>query len=121
MADHIPHNKPGTAVTFATSAAVTGGQLVAITSDDTVGPAGAGSSAWVGVAGFDAEAGDKVTVESGGVHELGSTGAIAAGGVVVSAAGGKVAAIGSGTDYSQVVGIAVAAAAGNKVRVKLAR
>ncbi|ORL01558.1 capsid cement protein [Prescottella equi] len=121
MADHTPDYLTGAAVTFLASADVTGGQLVAISGNESVAPTSAATAAWRGVAAFDAKAGDGVTVLSGGVHTLTSTGAIAAGAVVIAAAGGKVAAIGSGTDYSQVVGIAEAAAANNKVRVKLAR
>ena len=112
---------PGDEVTYTASAAVTGGQLVAVTGNRTVGPAGAGSSAWIGVAEYDAAIGEKVTVTSGGIHELTSSGAVAAGANVIGAAAGAVATIGAETDYSKIVGVAIAAAASNKVLVKLAR
>lgn len=121
MAEHLPIFAPGTAVTYTASAAITGGQLVAITGNRTVGPAGAGSSAWIGVAAHDAANGAKVLVESGGVHELAAPGAVAAGANVIAAAAGAVATIGAETDFSKIVGVAIAAAAGNKVLVKLAR
>ncbi|MGN0126069.1 MAG: capsid cement protein [Rhodococcus sp. (in: high G+C Gram-positive bacteria)] len=121
MAEHLPRFAPGTDVTFTASAAVTGGQLVAITGARTVGPAAAGSSAWIGVAAHDAANGAKVLVQSGGIHELTATGAIAAGANVIAAAAGAVATIAAETDYSKVVGVAIAPAASNKVLVKLAR
>lgn len=121
MADHTPDYLAGAAVTFLASEDVTGGQLVAISGNVSVAPTSAATAAWRGVAAFDAKAGDQVTVLSGGVHTLASAGAIAAGAVVVAAADGTVADLGSVTDYSQVVGIAEAAAANNTVRVKLAR
>jgi predicted RecA/RadA family phage recombinase len=84
-------------------------------------PPGA-NAAWLGVADTDATSGQKVGVTSGGVQELIASGAIAAGDVLISAAAGKVAAIGGGTTYSQVVGIALTAAAdAAKVRVRMVR
>lgn len=121
MAEHTPIFKPGEAITRVASAAVTGGQVLIVSGNDTVAPASAASAAWLGVAAFDAASGEQVTVLSGGVHELTASGAIAAGARVVTAAAGAVADIGAGTDYSQVVGVALAAAAGGKVRVKLVR
>ncbi|ETT24875.1 phage protein [Rhodococcus aetherivorans] len=121
MADHTPIFRPGQGITRSTSAAVTGGQLVAVSGNDTVAPTTAATAAWLGVAAFDAPSGEKVTVICEGVHELTASGAIAAGARVVPAAAGAVADLGAGTDYSQIVGIALAAAAGGKVRVKLAR
>lgn len=110
MADYLPKFKPGQAVTFTASAAVVGGRLVAVTGDRTVGPAGADSAAVVGVAGFDAAAGETVTVftRAGGVHPLTASAAIAAGTKVISAAAGKIATIGAGANP---VGIALSPAA----------
>lgn len=109
MSDYLPKHQPGQAVTFTASAAVTGGRLVAVTGDRTVGPAGADSATVVGVAGFDAAAGDLVTVftRAGGVHRLTAAGAIAAGAKVASAAAGKAQTIGSLTNP---LGIALEAA-----------
>lgn len=85
--------------------------------NDTVAPSSAPSAAWVGVAAHDAASGDKVTVTVGGVHELAASGAIAAGTAVIPAAAGAVATIASETNYATVVGVALAAAAGGKVKV----
>jgi predicted RecA/RadA family phage recombinase len=110
MADYLPKFKPGQAVTFTASADVTGGRLVALTGNRAVAPAGADSAAVIGVAGFDALAGEKVTVytRAGGVHGLVANGAIAAGAKVISAATGKAATIGAGANA---IGIALEAAA----------
>lgn len=118
--DYAPIFKPGQAFTRVTSAPVTAGQLLSVSGNDTVAPTIAADAAWLGVAAFDAASGVEVTVLCGGVHELGATGAIAAGANVVGAAAGTVATVGAGTAF-QVVGIALAAAASSKVVVKLAR
>lgn len=121
MAEHISKFRPGQDVTFEASAAVTGGQVVIVSGDNTVAPSSAASAAWIGVAAFDAASGEKVTVKAGGVEPLTASGAITAGGNVAAAADGKVAAIGAGT-ADQIVGVALAAAAdGESVLVKLAR
>lgn len=120
MAEHNPKYNPGTELTFTASAAVTGGQLVEITGDNTVGPAGAGSDSWIGVAGHDAGTGELVHVTNGNVHVLTASGAVAAGGAVVAAAAGAVAAAAAETGLA-LVGVALSAAADSKVLVKLAR
>lgn len=109
MADYLPKFKPGQSVTFTASADVTGGRLVAVTGNRTVGPAGADSAAVVGVAGFDAKAGERVTVftRAGGVHRLTASAAIAAGVKVSSAAAGTIQTIGATTNP---VGLALEAA-----------
>ena len=115
MADYLPKFKPGEAVTFTASAAVTGGRLVVATGDRTVGPAGADSAAVIGVAAFDAASGESVTVftRAGGIQRLTASAAIAAGAQVISAANGKIATVGAGANP---IGIAlVAAAADNDV------
>ncbi len=110
MADYLPKFKPGTAVTFTVSADVTGGRLVVLTGPRAVGPAGADSAAVIGVAGYDAVAGDSVTVfpRPTGVHPLTASGAITAGAKVISAAAGKIATIGAGANP---IGIALETAA----------
>ena len=110
MAAYLPKFKPGEAVTFTASADVTGGRLVAVTGDRTVGPAGADSAAVVGVAGFDAKSGERVTVftRAGGVHKLTASGAIAAGAKVSSAAAGAIQTVGATTNP---IGLALEAAA----------
>lgn len=118
MAEYTPIRKPGADLPILTSAAVTGGQLVVVSGEQTVAPGSAASAAWLGVAAFDAAVGVKVTVHTGGVHELKASGAIAAGANVAAAAGGAVATAGAATP-DQVVGVALGAAANGKVVVKL--
>lgn len=118
MADHTPLFKPGDEVTLTASAAITGGQVVVVSGDETVAPSSGASAAAVGVAKYDAANGAKVGVIFGGVHELASTGTINAGDPVTSAAAGVVAAY-SGTTYSTIIGKALKAAASNKVIVRL--
>lgn len=110
MTDYLPKFKPGAAVTFTVSADVTGGRLVIVTGNRTVGPATADLATVIGVAAYDAVAGDPVTVflRPSGVQELTASGAIAAGAKVISAATGKIATIGAGANP---IGIALEAAA----------
>ena len=122
MAEYIPVLTPGHALVSSASATITGGQLVAVSGSGTVGPAGAASVAWVGVAAFDAASGDRVTVYTDGVQELTASGAITAGAVVVSGAAGTVATAGGTPALGTQVGVALTTAAdGAKVRVKFAR
>lgn len=121
MGDYVPLYKPGQAITRQASAAITGGQVVVVTGDGTVGPSAAASAAFVGVAAFDAAVGDQVTVHKGGVQRPVASGAVAAGDIVVTAAAGRVvtnAAPGAG----QQVGIALSTAAdGESVDVDFVR
>lgn len=114
--------KPGSIVSFAVSAAVTAGQLVEVTGDKTVGPAGAASRKVVGVALQTASAvGDVIPVQIFGfIFNLTASGAIAAGDEVNPAAAGAVATIAaSGAAYVQaeangarsIVGVALQAIA----------
>ena len=94
MAAHTPTYLPGHAVTRRASAAVTGGQLVEVTGDGTVGPAAAASTKVYGVAAFDAANGDQVTVHTGGAHKLeivAAGDAVVAGDLVQAAANGTIA------------------------------
>lgn len=116
MVDYTPVQNPGNEFTFTTSAAVTGGQLVALTGAMTVGPAGADASKVVGVAAFDAPSGGRVTVFVGGmVHETNAGGTIAAMDNLASGAAGVVVTQGAAVNR---VGMALTAAAGagNPVR-----
>jgi predicted RecA/RadA family phage recombinase len=110
MPDYTPLYRPGKDVTYTASAPVTGGQVVEITTDKSVGPAGAASTKYVGVALFDAPAGAPVTVESGGVQRPTASGAIAAGDRVQCAANGLVS-----TGTTAPIGTAIAAAADGAV------
>ena len=109
MAGYLPRHDPGAKVTFTASADVTGGRLVALTGAYAVAHAGADSAAVVGVAGFDAKTGDEVTVytRASGVQRLVASAAITAGAKVISAASGKAATIGAGTNP---IGLALTAA-----------
>lgn len=109
MADYLPKFKPGQAVTFTASADIVGGREVAVSGNWTVATAGADAIA-IGTAAFDVLSGEKVTVflRGGGVHSLIAAGAIAAGARVITATGGKVATIASG---SNPIGVALKASA----------
>lgn len=74
----------------------------------TVAPATAGAVSTVGVAGFDAAIGDKVTVIVQAIHRLVATGTVTAGDHVIAAAAGTVAT-GPGT-AGQAVGVALTTA-----------
>lgn len=122
MAEYLPLFKPGCSISSTASAAVTGGQLLVVSGSGTVAPSSVATHAFVGVAAFDAASGAAVGVHKGGVHRLTATGAITAGDRVIPAANGTVATLGAGTDYSQVVGIALTtAAAGAAVDVDFVR
>lgn len=120
MAEYTPVIA-GDTYTSTTSADVSAGDVLVVSGDNTVAGSAGASAAFAGIAAFDAKSGEKVTVHSGGVHLLNSTGAIAAGGVVTTAAAAKVTDLGAGTTYSQVIGVALSAAASNKVKVRLFR
>ncbi|WP_456478131.1 DUF2190 family protein [Geoglobus ahangari] len=104
-------------------AAITAGQLVELTGDETVSPASAGSTKVLGVAMKDAAAGELVTVITEGVVRVTAAGAITAGTKVQAAAGGQVDAWSAAAagDSAKIVGLAItsAAAAGDKVKIKL--
>src|SRR5690625_1416547 len=104
MADYVPVYKPGQALTLKASAAINGGQIVEVTGDGTVGPAGAASEKVVGVAAFDANANDNVNVFAGGVQSVTASAAISAGDQVVAAASGEATSQG-GAD--PVIGLAL--------------
>jgi predicted RecA/RadA family phage recombinase len=111
MADYLPLFKPGQDITSTLTADCTGGQLLVVSGSGTAAPSTAATGAWLGVAAFDAASGARVAIHKGGVQRLTAAGAIAAGDRVIPAAGGTVATLGAGTDYSQVVGIALTSAA----------
>lgn len=126
MAEHVHLFKPGQAVTLTASAAITGGELVAVSGSGTVAKTSAATVAWVGVAAHDAANGDRLTVLKGGVQKVTASGGITAGQQVVSAADGKVAALAAWAAASaadrQVVGVALTTATdGNPVEVDFVR
>ena len=121
MSDSRHTFEPGAPITFAVSADVTGGQLVEVTGAMAVGPADASTGAgFIGTAAFDALAGEKVTVLIGGVQPILASGAIAAGGQVVAAAAGAVAARAADTP-DEIVGTALTGGTDVSVDVLMAR
>ena len=115
MADYSPVYSGGAIpVTFTTSAAVTGGQVLAVSATGTVAPSGAASVIAIGVAAHDAASGAKVTVWplANVVHELVATGTItAADGIAAVAAGAiQTVAVGTGAAAGSLIGIALTTA-----------
>lgn len=100
MSDYTPVVVGSQPITFTASAAVTGGQPVEVTGDMQVGPAAAGSLKYVGIAAFDAPAGELVTVHTprGNVEEVAVAAAVTAGQHVKTAANGRVTPFTAGTD-----------------------
>lgn len=128
--EYLPIYKPGQAITLKASAAITGGQVVAVSGAGTVGPAGVKSAAVVGVAAFDAAQNDNVTIFSGGVQSVEAAGAVTAGDLIVSGATGTVAKLAvvttptaaDVTDSRAILGVALTTAAdGALVRVQFNR
>ncbi|WP_309132644.1 capsid cement protein [Brevibacterium sp.] len=114
MSDYSPLFYDGDPFTCTAATDVTGGRLVTVAGNRTVGHAAADSNP-IGVAAFDAKAGESVNVIPGGVHRPAASGAIAAGARVAAAAGGTVSA--TGTNF---IGTALTAAAdGELVEIKL--
>lgn len=99
------------------SADVKKGQVVVISGDMEVAPSTEASASVLGVAMFDAKAGEPVSVETEGLFRLTASGAITAGAQVESAADGKVAT--KGATVTKVIGIALNTASnGGEVFVK---
>jgi hypothetical protein len=130
MAEYLPLYEEGQAVTSQASATITAGQMVAVSGNGTVGPAGANSTAWVGVAAFDAVSGDKVTYYSGGVQRPITSGTVTAGDLVVCAASGAVSTLAAVTtptaadvtNTRAIIGVALTTATtGLAVEVKFER
>lgn len=109
MPQYVPLFRPGTAVTFEVTTAVTGGHPVQVgTANRSVAPAAASSVTVVGIAGHDAAVGDQVTVEVGKpIHELKASGAVALGDFVEAAGNGAIRTATTGTK----IGMAISAAA----------
>lgn len=121
MADYNPifagGNKPRT---YTAGAAITGGQVVALSAPDTVSPAGATSKAAVGVAAHDAASGTEVAVWPlpGVTHEVTASAAVAVGDNLATAANGQVAPIGAGT-FDLLIGVASTAAGAGGVKIQM--
>lgn len=91
MVDHLLKFKPGQAVSFTATTAITGGQVVEVTGNRSVGvPTAAASLKAIGTAGHDAGIGDQVVVHlNGPVDTMIAAAAVAAGVNVEAATAGK--------------------------------
>ncbi len=109
MGAYEPKFLYGDTYTGTASATITGGQVLAVSGNGTVGPAGADSNAVVGVAAHDAATNGLVTYfPRGKVHVSTAAGAITAAARVNSAAAGTVASATAGVGN---IGIALTTAA----------
>lgn len=109
-----------TATATITADSTNGGQLVELTGNRTIGPAGAASTKAVGVALQSCVSGDVIAVASRGVWPMKASGAIAAGDTLVAAAAGAVSAAGATPDARTVIGRALEAISNGAVgRVRL--
>jgi hypothetical protein len=118
MSDYLPQYGPETvpSYTITLTGTVTGGQLVTWAG----AAAGDASTNVAGVAAQDGVSGDKITVWGPGHHKIASTGAIAQGAAVCSAAAGVLRAAVVGTDAANsIIGRAKAAASGNVVAASI--
>ena len=109
MGEYVPLYKPGQTITSQASATITGGQLVAVSGVGTVGPAGAASTAVIGVAAFDVVNGDKLTIHVGGVQRLLPTSTVTAGDPVIAGAAGAIVTA-AAPPLGQQVGVALTTA-----------
>ena len=92
MGAYEPKFVYGDETTGTFSATTTGGQVIAVTGNGTVGPAGAASNAVVGVAAYDYAANDRGSFfPRGKIHISTASGAITAGDRINSGAAGTVA------------------------------
>lgn len=123
MADYVPVFKPGEELTFTAAADIVGGRLVRIVGNNSVQETSGVTAGWIGIAAQDAKAGQRVLVYSGGVQEPTVDGAVVAGDPLVAGPNGRVVAIGSVTNYAQVVGVALTAqpTAGQTARARFVR
>lgn len=97
------------AATGTASATITGGQVLIVSGNGTVGPATAASPAVIGVAAFDAANGDRVTYfPRGKIHVSTASGAITAAARVDAGAAGTVASASSALTN---IGVALTTAA----------
>jgi len=94
VADYLPIFLPGDVATLTASAAITGGQLLAVSGSGTIAPAAAGSANWIGVAAADTASGGRVPFYPRGViHETLADGSITAADQLQTGATGKVKAL----------------------------
>jgi hypothetical protein len=127
VADYVPFYENGVQpFTATTSAAVTGGRVLAASGNGTVAHAGAASAVAVGVAAHDAPSGGQVTVWplEGVVHELQAASAVTALAAIETAAAGEVATAAAGAaatagSLQTVIGVALTTAAGSPLKLRV--
>lgn len=124
MADYTPIYTGGVRPrSYTTSAAVTGGRVVAVSGSDTIAHAAADDATAVGVAAHDAGSGERVTVWplEGVTHELEASGALAADAGVVTDANGQVktAVIATASAAGTLIGVAATTAAGSPLKLRV--
>lgn len=114
MAEYVPLHDEGP-FTRSASAAITAGQLLFVSGSGTVAPTTAATVACCGVAGFDANPNDNVTVWSKDIQRcIAGSGGVTAGSLVEAAAGGTVVnQSATGALPGNVVGLALTTAAAN--------
>jgi deoxyinosine 3'endonuclease (endonuclease V) len=126
MSSYEPKYLYGQEASATASATITGGQLLVVSGNGTVGPAGAGAANVIGVAAQDAASGARLSYfPRGKIHITTAAGSITAGDQVISAASGQVAtlaaaaaaAVGDVNAARQVLGVALTTAA-NGVNVE---
>lgn len=88
------------------------GQVVEVTGEFEVNATTAASDKVIGVAMFDVKAGEPVSIETEGLFKLQAGGSIAAGDILESAEGGKVAK--AGDTVKKAIGVALNSAATNE-------
>jgi hypothetical protein len=123
MSDYLPVHKQGTAISCTAGAAITGGQVLIVNTDGTVSPSSSATASpkVVGIAGFDAAVGERVTVWAGGVQYPLAGSSVTAGQLVQSTTSGSVAPY-DGLSEPTVLGLALTTATGGaRVRVQFRR
>jgi hypothetical protein len=114
MSDFLPAYFPADTITCLAGSAITGGQVVVLSSSTTplptVVPSSGASNFAVGVAENDAATGAQVTVVRTGLIDLVTTANVAFGDPVGPSTGGGVVTVASPTNPFSVIGMALAAA-----------
>lgn len=111
MGDYVPKYAPGSDVTYAAGAAITGGQVVYLSAAGTCLLTAAAHANVLGVATRDVATGEQVSVTRGGVQRCVPGAAITLGDPLKSAASGRVVTFVVGTDADTLrIGYALQAA-----------
>ena len=100
MGDYTPVVAGGQPITFTASAAIVGGEPVEVSGNMQCAPAAADSQKYLGIAGHDCPAGEKVTVHvpPGSIEEVAVSAAVTAGQHVKATGSKRVGPFTVGTD-----------------------